>query len=131
MMRFGGTKRHDQIISAIRETLSRYEITAHRADDREYHDDLFPNVQTYIYGCSFGIAVFERLESEEFNPNVALEVGYMRALRKPICLLKDRTLATMQTDLVGKLYRSFDALDPKKTIPPELNGWLRDKDIVT
>ena len=31
--------------------------------------------------------MFERLESERYNPNVALEVGYMMALGKPVCLL--------------------------------------------
>ncbi len=30
-----------------------------------------------------------------------------------MCFLKDRTLSTLQTDLVGKLYRSFDPHDPE------------------
>jgi hypothetical protein len=51
----------------------------------------------------------------------------MLALRKPVCLLKERTLKTLQTDLAGKLYRAFDALDPSDTIPHELGRWLRDK----
>ena len=63
---------------AIQSTLGTFGIAALRADDKEYHDDLLPNVLTYIYGCRFGIAVFERLEAEDFNPNVSLEVGYMR-----------------------------------------------------
>lgn len=131
MMQFGKTTLHDQAVGAIRETLSKYAIEGLRADDKEYHEDLFPNVLTYIYGCSFGIAVFERLETEYFNPNVSLEVGYMRALGKPICLLKDKTLQTLQTDLVGKLYKSFDPQNPKESIPKQLESWLRDKDIIT
>src|SRR3990172_35156 len=91
----------------------------------------FPNILTYIYGCEFGIAVFERIESDEFNPNVSLEVGYMLALRKPVCLLKDRTLEILQADLVGKIYRVFDPQDPVGTIQDELSQWLRDKEIVT
>ena len=31
--------------------------------------------------------MFERIESERHNPNVALEVDYMMALGKPVCLL--------------------------------------------
>lgn len=131
MMRFGTTKAHDAIITAIRSTLEQYEIEALRADDKEYHDDLFPNVLTYIYGSSFGIAVFERLEEEDFNPNVSLEVGYMRALGKRICLMKDKTLKDLQTDLVGKLYRPFDPQDPAGTIQSVLEAWLRDKEIIT
>lgn len=131
MMQFGETRLHSEIVSAIRDTLARYGINALKADDKEYHDDLFPNVQTYLHGCGFGVAVFERLEQEDFNPNVSLEVGYMRALRKPVCLLKDKTMPTLHTDLVGKLYRAFDPQDPGGTIPAALDGWLRDKDIVT
>jgi len=131
MMRFGETKAHGAIDRAIRTTLKQYGIEALRADQKEYHEDLLANVLTYIYGCRFGIAVFERLEKEDFNPNVSFEVGYLRGLRKPICLLKDKTLSTLQTDLIGKLYRSFDPQSPEESIPPELEKWLRDKDIIS
>jgi hypothetical protein len=130
MMRFGNTKAHTDIVTGIQNTLDPYGITAVRADDKQYHDDLFPNVLTYIYGCGFGIAIFERIETEEFNPNVALEVGYMFALKKSVCLLKDKTLKTLHADLVSKLYRVFDPLDPIGTIPAELSRWLKDKGII-
>ena len=130
MMQFGKTKAHDEIMETIRSVLDSHGIVGVRADDKQYHDDLFPNVMTYLYGCGFGIAVFERIEAEEFNPNVSLEVGYMFALKKPVCLLKDRTLKTLHTDLVGKLYKVFDPQDPIKTIPDEITQWLSDKGIV-
>ena len=129
MMRFGSTSAHDKITTSIRGTLATYSINGLRADDKQYHDDLFWNVMTYIYGCSFGISVFERLEAEEFNPNVSLEVGYMLALGKPICLLKDKTLKTLHADLVGKLYKAFDPQDPSSSIPPQLDKWLKDKEL--
>jgi hypothetical protein len=130
MMKFGKTKTHDSIIDTIKSTLNKYDINALRADDKQYHDDLFPNVLTYMYGCRFGIAVFERLEEDDFNPNVSLEVDYMNALKKSVCLLKDKTLKTLQTDLVGKLYKIFDPQDIINTIPSELEKWLRDKDLI-
>lgn len=130
MMRFGDTEAHSQIMAGIHAALSPYGIRALRSDQREYHEDLLYNVLTYVYGSGFGIAVFERIEAEEFNPNVALEVGYMMALGKPVCLLKDRTLRTLHTDLVGRLYRAFDPQYPVRTIAPELNNWLRDRRLV-
>lgn len=130
MMQFGKTKTHDKIVKAIRSVLDSHGLIGVKADDIEYHDDLFPNVMTYLYGCGFGITVFERIEDEEFNPNVSLEVGYMFALRKPVCLLKDETLKTLHTDLIGKLYKDFDPQDPVKTIPSEISKWLSDKRIV-
>ena len=131
IMQFGTTRAHSAIVEAIRATLLKYGIAGVRADDKQYHDDLFPNVQTYMYGCGFGISLFERLEADNFNPNVSLEVGYMRALKKPVCLLKDKTLAQLPSDLVGKLYRLFDPQDPAATIPTVLDAWLHDKDILT
>ncbi len=126
MMRFGTTKAHQMIVAGIRNALTPLGITGLRADDKEYHNDLFSNLLTYIYGCSFGIAVFERIESKVFNPNVSLEVGYMFGLGKQVCLLKDGTLKTLPADLMGKLYRSFDPQDPENTIPTELTRWLKD-----
>lgn len=130
MMQFGTTPAHSEILEVIRQSLREFGIAGLRADDKEYHEDLFPNVQTYMHGCGFGIALFERLQSDDFNPNVSLEVGYMRALRKPVCLMKDQTLRTLPTDLVGKLYRSFDPQRASLSIPTALTKWLHDKNLV-
>lgn len=130
MMEFGDTKTHIDILEAINETLDSHSIKGLRADDKNYHEDLYYNVLTYLNGCGFGIAVFERIEEEKPNPNVSLEVGYMLALRKDICLLKDRTLKTLHTDLIGKLYKVFDPQDSRGTIPKELSNWLSDRGIV-
>jgi hypothetical protein len=127
VMRIRDTKEHKQIARAIKEGLAAHGITGVRADDKEYHDDLFPNIVTYMHGCGFGVAVFEGIEEEDFNPNVSLEVGYMYALGKKLCLLKDRTLTALHTDLVGKLYRPFDPYDPDGTIPSQLSRWLNDR----
>jgi hypothetical protein len=130
MMQFSDTPAHDKIASVIRETLASYGIKALRADDKEYHDDLFANIMTYLYGCSFGVAVFEQIETDDINPNVSLEIGYMYGLLKPVCLLKDKTQKTLSTDLVGKLYKEFDPQDPQGTIPQVLSKWLRDKNLI-
>lgn len=130
MMKYGTTKAHENIVNGIKRVLDLYGIKAVRADEKDYHADLYPNVLTYEYGCGFGIAVFERIEQEDFNPNVSLEVGYMLALGKKVCLLKDQTLRTLHTDLVSKLYKQFDPQDPLDSIPPVLERWLKDWHIV-
>lgn len=127
IMRFGSTNAHKSILESLRSTVAAQSFKALRADDKEYHGDLFWNILTYIYGCSAGIAVFERIEREEFNPNIALEVGYMMALQKPVLLLKDTTLKYLNTDLIGKLYKTFDPQNIPETIPPQLLSWMRDK----
>lgn len=130
MMRFGTTKAHTEIIQSIRDALANHGVKALRADDKDYHDDLFWNILTYIHGCGFGIAVFERIEQEEFNPNIALEVGYTMALKKPVLLLKDSTLKNLNADLVGKLYKTFDPQEISASIAPQIQRWLKDKSLI-
>ena len=129
MMKFEDSKIQKEIVTVLKSRLKEKEISLLRADDKWYADDLFENIKTYMQGCSFGIALFDRINTEEFNPNVSLEIGYMMALSKPVLLLKDRTLKSLQTDLVGKLYHQFDFQYPEKTIPLVLDKWLSDKEI--
>jgi len=130
IMRFRETRVHIGIFEAIRECLKRHGIDALRADEKHYHDDLYHNILTYMHGCGFGVAVFDRVEEEVFNPNISLEVGYLLALQKPICILKDRTLKTLHTDLMGKLYKVFDPLEACATLDAALSNWLRDKALI-
>lgn len=130
LMRFGKTSAHNNIVQGIKDALAPHGISAVRADDKDWHSDVYYNILTCIYGCSFGIAVFERIEQDDFNPNVAFEVGYMTALGKQVCLLKDKNLRGLHTDLIGKIYKTFDPLDAITTIPPELTKWMQDKKIV-
>lgn len=130
MMDFTETEPYREIKEIIEKSLLDHGIVGVRSDYKAYHDDLFPNVKTYIYGCDFGVAVFERIMGDQFNPNVALEVGYMMALGKPVCLLKDKTIEVLQADLIGKLYKPFDVHNPGNTIPPQITKWLEDKGII-
>ena len=130
IMQFGKTPAHQNIVESIKQVCDKHGIVALRADDKEYHNNLLGNILTYIYGCDVSIAVFERIEADKFNPNVSFEVGYVRGLNKPVCLFKDKTMSTLQTDLLGELYKSFDPQDPKGSIPAELEKWLKDKKMV-
>jgi nucleoside 2-deoxyribosyltransferase len=130
MMQFGSTNLHSDIVDCIKKTLKKYDIIALRADDKEYMDDLFSNVKTYLHACDFGIAVFERITEDDFNPNVTLEVGYMFGLGKKVLLLKDQTLTLLTTDLTGKLYKQFDTTDVLKTMPDQIEKWLSDKGVI-
>ena len=126
MMRFSKTRSHDEVVDAVKKSLKTNHITGLRADDKEYHEDTLWNIRTYLHGCLFGIAIFERIESEDYNSNVGLEVGYTLALGKKVCLLKDQTMKTLQSDLMGRLYQPFDTRDASNCIPKVLTKWLKD-----
>lgn len=130
IMQFSKTPAHDKIVLVIKETLKKHGIIGLRADDKEYADDLFANIKTYMHCCDFGIGVFERILEDNFNPNVSIEVGYMMGLRKNVCLLKDQTLKNLPTDLMGKLYKQFDPQDVEKTLPDQIEKWIKDKGII-
>jgi hypothetical protein len=68
----------------------------------------------------------ERIEAQQGR----FTASTMTALGKSVCLLKDSTLKSLHTDLVGKLYREFNTQDPERTIPPSLEKWLKDKGII-
>jgi nucleoside 2-deoxyribosyltransferase len=127
MMQFTSSPAHTEIVRVVKETLLKHGIVGLRADDKQYMDDLFPNVKVYMHACDFGLAIFERIEADDFNPNVSLEVGYMFGMGKDVLLLKDKTLSTLPTDLTGRLYREFDTRAAAATAPPEIVKWLSDK----
>jgi hypothetical protein len=130
VMRFTAAKPFAKIVEIIKQTGEQHGLEIIRADENEFHADLWGNVRTHLHGCGFGIAVYERIETNEPNANVGLEVGYLMAMNKPVLLLKDKTVETLQADLAGKLYKQFDPHDPEGTIPDQLTKWLEDYGII-
>lgn len=129
MMKFEDSRIQTQIVDIIKSHFDKKGIKILRADDKWYADDLFENIKTYMHGCLFGVALFERINSNYFNPNVSLEIGYMMAMNKPILFLKDRTLNSLHTDLIGKLYYEYDFQNPNEILPIVIDKWLKDKEI--
>ena len=127
IMRFGPGRLLERIHKQIKETLSQFGIIGVRADEFSFSDKLFVNVETYLHGCDFGVVVFERIENDVLSPNIALEAGYLQALRKPICILKERSIKTMPTDLLGAVYVEFDAHELKRSLKQALRQWFGRK----
>jgi hypothetical protein len=127
MMQFGKGKAYSSIVAAIKKAFEDFGVIALRADDKTYHPDLYYNILTYIHGCGIGVAIFDRIESDEYNPNVSLELGYMLALDRPLCILKDQSLPKLPSDIVGRLYVPFDTHNPKLTISRAVTKWLEER----
>lgn len=130
VMSFSSSALHKRIYKVLKATLSDLKLNLLRADDKPYAPDLLSNIETYIYGCSFAIAAFERIQNDAHNPNVAFEVGYLDGLKKPVCFLKEETVSTLFTDLIGRLCCKFDIQDVETTLPPQVEKWLRDNRII-
>lgn len=76
-----------------------------------------------MMGCRYGICVFEEIDEREFNPNVPLEYGFMRALNRQVLLLKEQRMPKMPSDITGKLFRPFDMMDINASISSQVAMW--------
>jgi tetratricopeptide (TPR) repeat protein len=109
--------------NAIRLETQAHGMTALWADDNPYSADIFDNVQVYMNGCTYGVAVLENLFWETMNPSVAIEYGYMFAKGKKILLLKEDAFTNINADLLGKLWVPFK-IDDLGTVQKAIVNWM-------
>jgi len=124
MMSFAKSDHMTQVFKSIQATVSAFGLVAVRADDRAYSEDVWPNIRVYMAGCKFGIAVFEDIDKREFNPNVAMEFGYMMAKGKRVLPLKEQRLPKLPSDLVSRIYREWDSYRIDETVGDAVRDWL-------
>ena len=129
MARFDSTSKFSLTLDQeVRKVLRQRGFDPVRADDKVYMPDrnLWNNVCVYMLCCGRGVAILEDRVADEFNPNVALEYGFMRALNKPALLLTDRAFRNLRADIIGTLRETFDLTDIEATVPAAIERWLRD-----
>jgi phosphoserine phosphatase len=123
-----------KMLQVIKKILAEAGFKGWIAHDKQLDSELWGNVQSYLLGCKYGIAIFTHEEDvmvstkPYFNPNVSIELGYMLGRGKQILLLKDKELDSLQTDLFGSLYHEYDLNDYKTSIRKEIENWLNDID---
>ncbi|WP_339702284.1 hypothetical protein [Algoriphagus aquimarinus] len=126
-----GNKLLEELNSELKRVLIASGLNPVRADDKMYLRDrnLWNNVCVYMNCCKYGIAILEDRIANEFNPNVAIEYGYMRALNKPVLLLADSGFRNLRADIIGTLREEFDITDIKGSIDEPINRWLNELNI--
>jgi hypothetical protein len=110
-------------LEAAKKVCDRHGLTFHLASDRQIVDDLWPNVAAHMWGCRYGIAFFEAVSDRGLNYNLNIEVGSCLVLGRRLALLKDESLKTMPTDLVGQIYHQVK-LDKPSTVTKRLEAWI-------
>ena len=112
----------------IRSIISENGFNPLRADDKVFPKDrdLWDNVCVYMLCCKQGIAVLENKSKLEYNPNVAIEYGFMCALNKRALLLADKKFPKDRADIVGKLRSAFNVDKPESSIRTPLEKWLNE-----
>lgn len=123
-----GNRLLEKLDTELRAVLRSHGLNPVRADDRMYLRDrnLWNNVCVYMHCCSVGIAILEDRVADEFNPNVALEYGFMRALNKPVLLLADVGFRNLRADIIGTLREQFDITNIKGSIAAPVMRWISE-----
>ena len=133
MTRFADHPSLLQAIDVLRGVLKRHGYYGLRADDKAYvsvaERYLWNNVCVYMIGCSRGIVVLEDVVQDDFNPNIAIEYGFLRALNKPVLVLRDRNFKRLAADVSGIIYETFDLLKPSDTLREPVGKWLRETEM--
>ena len=79
----------DGLWRAIRSACAACRVSATRVDQSHAHENIWDEVCATITSTDFTIAVAAPDATRIPNPNVMLEIGYARALGKPVLLLTD------------------------------------------
>ena len=117
------------IFAGVSEAASPFGLTARRADRKTYHTQLWDNLCTYMIGCKYGIAILEDKVLPELNPNVTLELGFMRALGRHVLLFVEENFKHNRIDLLDTIPKKF-TIDKKgkvnkESIRSEVQNWLQ------
>lgn len=114
------------VYDIIQSVFAKNGYIAIRANEKLFTDDLWNNVKVYLDCCKVAVAIFDKNDQDSYNPNVALEVGYMLAKGNKVCLLKDCKLPKLPSDLISRMYMEYDSDKIETTLPQQLELWIRD-----
>jgi hypothetical protein len=113
-----------RVINLVKEGLGDRGFTARLASDKPYQSMLWKNIEVYLLGCARGIAIVENKYSDQVNPNVAMEWGWMRAAKKNVLYLLEEDFENTRADFSGFLSARFSWSYPEDGIEKALNQWL-------
>lgn len=130
IMKFSEDERFNKALGIIKRKLADYGIVGIRADERQFANTVWENIKVYMDNADYGIAIAESVEDNYINSNVSVEIGYMLALKKKVCLLKEKSLDRLHSDFAGIIYNEFDINNVKKTIPSALEKWMTFENII-
>lgn len=115
------------LVKAIKETVANFQqgditFVPIIANEHSITDDLY-NPIACLLCCRYGIVIFDSADKlPEINPNVAYELGFMHLLQRKCLLLKDKNLKSLNSDILQKLYISYDSVETAKM---ETQKWLQ------
>jgi hypothetical protein len=117
-----------RVIKTVKDSIKAAGFVPRIASERMYFDDVWSNVELYLLGCRYGVAIVEGHYLPELNPNVAMEWGWMRGLGKDVLFLVEKKAHKyIRADWSGLIRREFSWREPHETIPRHVRAWLESR----
>lgn len=130
IMKFSKDERFNKALEIIKSKLAEYHIIGIRADEEQFASTIWENIKVYMDNADYGIAIAESVDDQYINSNVSVEIGYMLALKKKVCLLKEKSLDKLHSDFAGIIYNEFDIDNVEDSLSKTLEKWMRFEKII-
>jgi hypothetical protein len=100
-------QRTASLLKAVTNVVKQFDLNPVIAKDNELTDDLYNPIANLLC-CKYGIAIFDRGDvDQKHNANVVYELAMMQMLQRPCIIVKHSDVASMPSDFLHKLYRSY------------------------
>ena len=106
-----------EVIDTVRTAIVSRGYHPQLAGETKLHPNLWENIECQMLACGRGVAIVENRYNPKLNPNVAMEWGWMRAMKKPVLYLVEKSVDPVPADVAGLIKSRFDWDDPRADIP--------------
>jgi len=105
-----------RVIKLVTDAVTECGFFPHLAANKKYHPNLWENIEFYLLVCGRGIAIVENKFNEKLNPNVAMEWGWLRAMKKPVLYLIEEKVDVIPPDVVALIKDRFQWDNPEPVV---------------
>lgn len=114
-----------QVIDALCDSLRESGLCPRLGKNGIHHDWIWGNTVVGMLGSRYGIAILEDRYRDELNPNVAMELGWMLALKRDVLVLKEKAFKHNRADWLGRIVAEFRWDKVQEDIPTAIRDWLQ------
>jgi hypothetical protein len=113
------------VIDTVKTAVTDCGYTPHLASDFRYQPELFRNIEVYMLGCAKAIAIVESKHTQELNPNVTMEWGWLRSTPRDVLYLVEQDFDHDRADIGGLIKDNFAWKDPAPGIKTAVASFLK------
>ncbi len=112
------------VTDAVSAAVAAHKYVPRIASDKDYHAQLWDNVELHMLGCRRGIAIVQDKVKQELNPNVAIEWGWMLGLDRRVLYLVEKDFKQERADWKGMSKYEFDWANPAPDVDAAVKKFL-------